>query len=114
MLNAAYTAAIESYRVLPRFGPVPAAVKRSLRAALVLACLLVVAADRAVAEIKLFDRLEDTNIEQMEKFVAAKAFKVGRKIGGRTLSAVGLNFSQYFLGIVEANVPGISLSGSTL
>jgi hypothetical protein len=77
-------------------------------------CLLIFAATSAGAEFKLFDRLEDAKIEPSEKFVAAEAFKVGRKIGGRTLSAVGLNFSQSFLGIVEENVPGTSLSGSTL
>jgi hypothetical protein len=76
--------------------------------------LLLLAADPASAEFKLLDRLEDTRIERVEKFVAAEAFKTGTKIGGRTLSAVGLNFAQHFLGVVEPDVPAVSLSGWNL
>ena len=97
----------------PRSGTRSSFLKR-FGAALGAGCLLIFAASSAGAEFNLFDRLAETKIEQIEKFVAAEAFKVGRKIGGRTLSAVGLNFSQSFLGIVEENVPAISLSGSTL
>jgi hypothetical protein len=73
-------------------------------------CLLLVAADPASAEFKPLDRLEDTRIERIDRFVAAEAFEIGTKIGSRTLSAVGLNFAQHFLGVVERDVPGVSLS----
>jgi hypothetical protein len=71
--------------------------------------LLLLAADPAGAEFKLLDLLEDTRIERIDRFVAAEAFETGTKIGGRTLSAVGLNFVQHSLGVVEKNVPAVSL-----
>jgi hypothetical protein len=76
--------------------------------------LLVSVADLASAEFELLARLEDTEFEAIQEFVAAEAFKVGTKIGGRTLSAVGLNFSQHFLGVVERDVAAVSLSGWVL
>jgi hypothetical protein len=65
----------------------------------------------AGVEFKLLTPLATTNIARIERFVAADAFRVGNRIGGRTLSAVGLNFTQHFLGLVEEDVPAISLSG---
>jgi hypothetical protein len=76
--------------------------------------LLVLAAGPASAEFKLLDRLEDTRIDRIDRFVAAEAFKTGTKIGGRTLSAVGLNFAQHFLGVVENDVPSLSLKAWVL
>jgi len=65
-------------------------------------------------EFKLLDPHSETKVEGAERFVAAEAFKVGNRIGSRTLSAVGLNFAQHFLGIVEENVLETSLKGWTL
>jgi hypothetical protein len=101
-------AAIEFCRALPGLG------LRRLRATLVLTCLLVLAAHPAGAEFKLLESVKETRIGSIEKFVAAEAFRIGSRIGGRTLSAIGLNFTQHFLGIVETGVPAISLSGWTL
>jgi hypothetical protein len=41
-------------------------------------------------------------------------FKEGNNIGGLKVTAVGLNFSKYFLGVVEGNVPETALKGWTL
>ena len=68
----------------------------------------------AGAEFKLLDPVKETKIGRIEKFVAAEAFRIGSRIGGRTLSAIGLNFTQHFLGVVETDVPAISLRGWTL
>ena len=46
--------------------------------------------------------------------LSADAFKIGSTIGDRTLSAVGLGFAKHFLGVVEPNVPPISLGTWTL
>jgi hypothetical protein len=83
-------------------------------ATLVFCCLLAPAAGRAEAEFRLLDPLQETRIERIEIFVTAEAFKVGTKIGGRTLSAVGLNFTQHFFGVVEKDVPAVALSGWAL
>ena len=63
----------------------------------------------ARAEFRPLDQLCETTIEGNERFVAADAFKIGSTIGGRTLSAVGFGFAKQFLGVVESNVPPISL-----
>jgi hypothetical protein len=39
-----------------------------------------------------------------DAFAVADAFKVGSKIGGRTLSVISWNFSRHFLGVVEHHV----------
>ena len=83
---------------------------RRLWPALVSCCLLVLVADLAKADFELLDRLEDTRIEPIQEFVAAETFEIGSKIGGRTLSVVGLNFAQHFLGVEERDVPAASLS----
>jgi hypothetical protein len=72
-------------------------------------CLLMHVAEPAGAEFKLLDPLQETKIGRIEKFVAAEVFQIGARIGGRTLSAVGLNFTQHFLGIVEKDVPAVAL-----
>ena len=77
-------------------------------------CCLVLFADPARAEFKLLDPLKETKIGRIEKFVAAEAFRIGSKIGGRMLSAIGLNFTQHFLGVVEMDVPAASLAGWSL
>jgi hypothetical protein len=59
----------------------------------------------------LLDPLPATEIGHIEKFVAAEAFTVGNRIGTRTLSAVGLNFTAHFLGVIETNVPPAALRG---
>jgi hypothetical protein len=78
------------------------------------AALIDIGALTVDSEFKLLDPVKATKIGRVEKFVAAEAFRIGSKIGGRTLSAIGLNFTQHFLGVVETDVPEISLSGWTL
>jgi hypothetical protein len=39
-----------------------------------------------------------------DTFAVADAFKVGSKIGGRTLSVISWNFSIHFLGVIEHHV----------
>jgi hypothetical protein len=87
---------------------------RKLWAVLGFSCLVMPIAGSAGAEFRLLDPLQATKIGRIEKFVAADAFKFGSRIGGRTLSAVGLNFTQHFLGIVEKDVPAVALSGWAL
>jgi hypothetical protein len=64
----------------------------------------------SAAEFEPLDPLAETKIGRIERFVAADAFKIGNKIGGRTLSAVGFSFTQYFIGVVEEDVPAASLT----
>lgn len=87
---------------------------KKLREALGVCCLLALAASPAGAEFKLLDPLEETKIESIEKFIAAEAFRIGSRIGGKTLSAIGLNFTQHFLSVVENGVPAASLCGWAL
>ena len=54
--------------------------------------------------MQLLEHPLKTRIAAIERFVAADAFKSGNGIGGRTLKAVGWNFAEHFLGIVETNV----------
>jgi hypothetical protein len=63
----------------------------------------------AGAGFRLLDQLGERAIEGSERFVAADAFKIGSTIGGRPLSAVGPGFAKHFLGVVELDVPPISL-----
>lgn len=60
-------------------------------------------------EFRLLEPLTETKIEHIEKFTAAESFKIGNRIGGRTLSSVGLNFAAHFLGVVEKDVPAASV-----
>jgi hypothetical protein len=52
-------------------------------------------------KIALLEQRALLRLPGKETFVVAEAFKVGGKIGGRTLSAIGWNFSEYFLGVTE-------------
>ena len=63
----------------------------------------------SAAEFEPIEPIAETKIGRIERFVAADAFRIGNKIGGRTLSAVGFSFTQYFIGIVEEDVPTASL-----
>jgi hypothetical protein len=65
-------------------------------------------------EFKLLDAHSETRLDGIDKFVAADAFKVGNKIGDRTLSAVGWSFPRHFLAVIEENVPEVTLRGWTL
>ena len=87
---------------------------RTSRAALGLSCLVPFVADVLGGEFRLLERHSETRIDRIETFVAADVFNMGGKIGGRTLSAVGLNFQQHFLGVVEHNVPETHVSAWTL
>ena len=66
------------------------------------------------AELKLLEPIAHASVDPTGRFVAADAFKPGRTIGGRTLSAVGWNFATYFLDIVETDVPAAALKVWTL
>jgi len=48
-----------------------------------------------------------------ETFVVAELFKVGSKIGGRILSAIGWNFSKQFLSVTEKHVPETEIAAWT-
>ena len=39
-----------------------------------------------------------------DTFAVAEVFKEGSKIGGRTVSAIGWNFSKHFFGVIEHHV----------
>ena len=52
--------------------------------------------------------------EPIQFFIARDAFRLGAKIGGRTLSVVGLNFMEYFMGVVEHDIPEVKASTWTL
>jgi len=58
---------------------------------------------------ELLDELAETNIGRIDSFVAADTFRIGNRIGGRTLSAVGFSFTQHFISVVEKDVPAASL-----
>jgi len=58
---------------------------------------------------ELLDKFAETKIGRIDSFVAADAFRIGNRIGGRTLSAVGFSFTQHFIGVVEKDVPAASL-----
>lgn len=55
-----------------------------------------------------------TRIGPVDLLVAADAFQVGNRIGGRILSAVGWNFAKHFLSIVERNASEIQVRAWTL
>ena len=58
---------------------------------------------------ELLDEFAETKIGGIDSFVAADTFRIGNRIGGRTLSAVGFSFTQHFIGVVEKDVPAASL-----
>ncbi len=49
-------------------------------------------------------------VAEVQRFEVAHRFKVGNIIGGRKLSAIGLNFTQHFSALVEENIPATSLA----
>lgn len=65
-------------------------------------------------EFKLLNPYSRTTATPIEEFVSADAFREGNRIGGYTLTAIGMNFSDHFLAIVERNVPEVTLKGWTL
>lgn len=71
-------------------------------------CSIWVGAARAV-EFQLLEQVAEAKFDRIDRFVAANAFKIGRSIGGRKLSAVGWSFAEHFLGVVEENVPPMVL-----
>jgi hypothetical protein len=79
-----------------------------------IACLAHTLPRASAAEFRPLDPDAEAKIEHFEKFVAVDAFKLGNRIGGRTLSAIGLNFTQHFLGVVEEDVPATCLRGWSL
>jgi hypothetical protein len=99
---------------MPRSRTSAGSALRKLRTTFGACCLLISAAGPTEAEFKPLERLQDTKVEPIERFVAAEAFKIGGKIGGRTVGAVGLNFTQHFLGVIEKDVPAASLGRWTL
>jgi hypothetical protein len=72
------------------------------------------AGDAMATEFRLLKAHSQTTVGPVGTFVAAEAFKTGGTIAGRTLSAIGLNFAEYFLRIVESDVPEGRLSAWTL
>jgi hypothetical protein len=79
-----------------------------------IACLACPLTRALAAEFRPLEPLAEAKIERIEEFVAADAFRLGNRIGGRTLSAVGLNFARHFLSVVEKDVPATSLRVWTL
>lgn len=79
-----------------------------------LAWLLIFVTVPTGAEFKLLNPHSQTTVGRIEKFVAADAFKEGNRIGGHTLTAIGWNFRDHFLAVVEQNVPDATLKGWTL
>lgn len=71
-------------------------------------CSLWLGAARAV-EFQLLEQFAEAKLDRIDRFVAADTFKLGRSIGGRRLSAIGWNFAEHFLGVVEENVPPVAL-----
>src|SRR5947207_1202575 len=61
-----------------------------------------------------FEPHSETKVERIEKFIAAEAFKLDGKIGSRTLNAIGLNFTEHFIRIVETDLPAATIRGWTL
>jgi hypothetical protein len=84
------------------------------QAGLGICCLMLFIAGASGGEFRLLEPHSETRLDRIEQFVAADAFKVGTQIGGRTLSAIGLNFAEHFLGVLESNVPESHMHGWTL
>jgi len=87
---------------------------QKISAAIWLAWLVIFAVEPTRAELKLLSPHSLTKLERIEKFVAADVFKEGNMIGSRELTAIGWNFIEYFLGVVEPHVPETALKGWTL
>ena len=68
----------------------------------------------SAADFEPLDPLTETKIGRIERFVATDAFRIGNRIGGRTLSAIGFSFTRHFISVVENDVPAASLRTSAL
>ena len=62
------------------------------------------------ADHRFLDRIHTVAVPEGRRFEVAHRFKVGAIIGGRKLSAIGLNFRQHFSSLVEVNVPAVSFA----
>ena len=62
----------------------------------------------------LLEQQAQSRLPGIDTFVAAEAFKVGNKIDGRTLNAIGWNFSEHFLSVAERHVPEMQITAWTL
>ena len=88
--------------------------RRSGQGALALCCLILLAAGAPRGEFRPLESHSETRIPRIETFVAAEEFKIGNAIGGRMLGAVGWNFAEHFLGVVEHNIPESQANAWTL
>ena len=68
----------------------------------------------AQAKMALLEQRALLKLPGIDTFVAAEAFKVGNKIDGQTLNAIGWNFSEHFLGVAERHVPEMQITAWTL
>lgn len=58
----------------------------------------------ARAEMHLLEQHDQVMLLRKETFLSAKAFKIGTKINGRKLGAIGWTFTEHFLGVVETEI----------
>jgi hypothetical protein len=65
-------------------------------------------------KIALLEQRAQLRLPAKETFAAGEVFKVGRKIGGRTLSAIGWNFSEHFFSNIENQVRETQIVAWTL
>jgi hypothetical protein len=79
-----------------------------------ISCLMLFVVGATAGDFRLVELQSETRVGRIETFIAAEAFKVGGTIGGRTLSAVGWNFAEHFLSVVEKNVLEGQVSAWTL
>ena len=68
----------------------------------------------AQGKITLLEQRALLRLPGKETFVVAEVFKVGSKIGGRMLSAIGWNFSEHFLSVTENNGRETQIAAWTL
>jgi hypothetical protein len=66
------------------------------------------------AEPWFLDQIRTVQVGEVRRFDAAHRFKVGTTIGGRKLSAIGLNFAQHFSALTEEDLPATPLAVWTL
>jgi hypothetical protein len=88
--------------------------RRQRQGFVVVCCLILSVVGASGREFQLLEPHSETRVFRIETFVAADAFKIGSTIGGRILSAVGRNFSEHFLAVVEKNVPEVQVYGRSL
>ena len=61
--------------------------------------------------VQLLASHSQTRLPPIDQFSARTTFQEGMTIGGRTLFAVGWNFTDHFLETVEINVPEVAIKG---